>query len=42
MDKAGSYGIQDGGVVKEFYGSYINVMGMPVTLVKKMLEEVKA
>lgn len=42
MDKAGSYGIQDGGVVKEFYGSYTNVMGMPVTLVKKMLEEVKA
>ena len=40
MDKAGSYGIQDGGLVKEYFGSYTNVVGLPVTLVKKMLEEV--
>ena len=41
MDKAGSYGIQDGGLVKEYYGSYTNVVGLPVTLVKKMLDEVR-
>lgn len=40
LDKAGSYGIQDGGLVKEYYGSYSNVVGLPVSLVKKMLEEV--
>lgn len=40
MDKAGSYGIQDGGVVKAYYGSYTNVVGFPVGLVKKMIEEV--
>ena len=40
LDKAGSYGIQDGGVVKEYYGSYTNVVGLPVTLVSKMLKEV--
>ena len=40
MDKAGSYGIQDGGLVKEYFGSYTNVVGLPVTTVKKMLEEV--
>ena len=41
MDKAGSYGIQDEGVVKEYYGSYTNVVGMPVRLVKNMLEQIK-
>lgn len=41
LDKAGSYGIQDGGIVKEYFGSYTNVVGLPVTLVKKMLEEVR-
>lgn len=40
MDKAGSYGIQDGGVVKEYFGSYTNVVGLPVTLTKKLIEEV--
>lgn len=40
MDKAGSYGIQDGGLVKEYFGSYTNVVGLPVSLVKKMLGEV--
>lgn len=41
MDKAGSYGIQDGGVVREYYGSYTNVVGLPVTLTKKLLDGVK-
>ena len=40
MDKAGSYGIQAGGVVREYYGSYTNVVCMPVGLVRKMMEEV--
>lgn len=40
MDKAGSYGIQDGGVVQEYYGSYTNVVGLPVTLTKKLLDGV--
>ncbi len=40
LDKAGSYGIQDGGVVKEYFGSYTNVVGLPVTLTKKLLDEV--
>ena len=42
MDKAGSYGIQDGGIVREYFGSYTNVVGLPVTLVKKLLEEVQS
>ncbi len=41
LDKAGSYGIQDGGIVKEYFGSYTNVVGLPVTLVRKMLQEVR-
>lgn len=40
MDKAGSYGIQDGGLVKEYFGSYTNVVGLPVPLTKRLLEEV--
>lgn len=40
MDKAGCYGIQDGGVVKDYSGSYTNVVGLPVELVGKMLKEV--
>ena len=40
MDKAGSYGIQDGGVVNVYYGSYTNVVGLPVALTKKLIEEV--
>ncbi|MDE6586687.1 MAG: Maf family protein [Clostridia bacterium] len=41
MDKAGSYGIQDDGVVKEYFGSYTNVVGLPVTLIKKLLDGVR-
>lgn len=40
MDKAGCYGIQDGGVVESYNGSYTNVVGLPVELVEKMLKEV--
>lgn len=40
MDKAGSYGIQDAGVVREYYGSYTNVVGLPVGLVTNMIQEV--
>lgn len=41
MDKAGSYGIQDDGVVNSYFGSYTNVVGLPVTLVKNMLDDIK-
>ena len=40
MDKAGAYGIQDGGLVKKIKGSYSNVVGLPVELVKKMLDKI--
>ena len=40
LDKAGSYGIQDEGVVASFEGSYTNVVGLPVELVEKTLREV--
>ncbi len=40
LDKAGSYGIQDGGLVKEYYGNYTNVVGLPIQLTKKLLEKV--
>ena len=39
LDKAGSYGIQDGGLVKEYFGNYTNVVGLPVPLTKKLLEK---
>ncbi|MBE5753217.1 MAG: septum formation protein Maf [Clostridiales bacterium] len=35
MDKAGAYGIQDGGLVKKIKGSYSNVVGLPIELCKK-------
>jgi septum formation protein len=38
MDKAGAYGIQDGyDLVKEFKGSYNNVVGLPVEVFKTQL-----
>ncbi len=41
LDKAGSYGIQDGyDLVKEFIGSKNNVIGLPIELIKdKVLEK---
>ena len=41
MDKAGAYGIQDGGIVKEIRGSYSNVVGFPCELFQTMLQRVK-
>lgn len=40
LDKAGSYGIQDGGIVKEYFGDYTNVVGLPVPLTKQLIERV--
>lgn len=40
MDKAGAYGIQDGGIVKRIDGSYSNVVGFPCELFQKMLKDV--
>ena len=39
MDKAGAYGIQDGGLVQRIDGSFSNVVGLPVELCEKMLKE---
>jgi len=40
LDKAGSYGIQDGfGIVRKFTGSFENIMGFPVELVRSLLKE---
>ena len=39
MDKAGAYGIQDGGLVKKIKGSYTNVVGFPLELVSKMMKK---
>ncbi len=41
MDKAGAYGIQDGGLVEKIEGSYTNVVGFPVELVQEMIEKIK-
>lgn len=41
MDKAGAYGIQDGGLVKEIEGSFSNVVGFPCELFAKMLKTIK-
>ena len=39
MDKAGAYGIQDGGFVKKIEGSYTNVVGLPMEYVENLLKE---
>ncbi len=41
MDKAGAYGIQDGGLVKKIEGSYSNVVGLPQELVKEMIKKIE-
>lgn len=42
MDKAGAYGIQDGGLVEKIEGSFTNVVGLPVELCEEMIEEMNA
>lgn len=42
MDKAGGYGIQDGGLVKGISGSYSNVVGLPLELLKELFSELTA
>ena len=39
MDKAGAYGIQDGGLVEKIAGSYSNVVGLPVELCKRLISD---
>ncbi len=38
MDKAGAYGIQDGGLVEKIEGSFSNVVGLPLEFCQEMLE----
>ena len=38
MDKAGAYGIQDGGLVEGIDGSFSNVVGLPLELLAKLIE----
>ncbi len=41
MDKAGAYGIQDGGLVKEIKGSFSNVVGLPLELCRRLFLEIQ-
>ena len=41
MDKAGAYGIQDGGLVGKIKGSYSNVVGLPTERCKAVLKRYK-
>ena len=41
MDKAGAYGIQDGGLVKGIEGSFSNVVGFPCEMFAAMLKNIK-
>ena len=41
LDKAGAYAVQDGIVVKEFDGSYSNVVGLPLEKLSEILKEKK-
>lgn len=40
MDKAGAYGIQDGGLVESIQGSFSNVVGLPIELCVKLIQQV--
>lgn len=41
LDKAGAYGIQDGyNLVKEYLGSYNNVVGLPIEIFAEKLNEI--
>ncbi|MBE7085177.1 MAG: septum formation protein Maf [Clostridiales bacterium] len=42
MDKAGAYGIQDGGLVEKIEGSFSNVVGLPVELCKEMIKKISS
>ena len=42
MDKAGAYGIQDGGLVERIQGSFSNVVGLPVELCAELIARVQA
>ncbi len=40
LDKAGSYGIQDGyNLVKSFDGSFNNVVGLPIEIIENLIKE---
>lgn len=41
MDKAGAYGIQDGGLVEKIEGSFSNVVGLPTELCAEMIANIK-
>ena len=41
LDKAGAYGIQDGFLVKEYFGSYTNIVGFPTEKIDKILKEIQ-
>ena len=41
MDKAGAYGIQDGGLVASIEGSYSNVVGLPIELCDRLITKIK-
>ncbi|MBR2442022.1 MAG: septum formation protein Maf [Clostridia bacterium] len=38
MDKAGAYGIQDGGLVERIEGSFSNVVGLPIEACKEIID----
>ncbi|MBQ8395136.1 MAG: septum formation protein Maf [Clostridia bacterium] len=41
MDKAGAYGIQDGGLVERIEGSFSNVVGLPMELLSRMINDIE-
>lgn len=39
LDKAGAYGIQDGGLVESYEGSYTNIVGLPMEIITQILKQ---